>query len=238
MVKETLLTTAATAGFLTWATRGRSSQVFGASRWRGPRNGDTIALTFDDGPSEGTLAILDILAEHGVPATFFQVGANVARLPEIAECVRSAGHEIGNHTHTHPRLWLRSASFIKTELRRAQDIIGEHTGARPVWFRAPYGVRWFGLDAAQRALGLTGVMWTVIGYDWTLKANLVAARIAQRVSGGAIICLHDGRELNRKPDVSATIEAVRQLVPLLLERGYRFETVSRLLCPTNLSKGF
>lgn len=234
MVKESLLAgTAATAGFLAWAARGRSAQVFGASRWRGPRASASIALTFDDGPSESTPAILDLLADHRVPATFFQVGSNVERLPEIARSIRAAGHEIGNHTQTHPRLWLRSPSFIETELRGAQDTIERHTGARPAWFRAPFGVRWFGLDAAQRALGLTGVMWTVIGYDWTLRADDVVARVAQRVSGGAIICLHDGRELIRKPDVSATIGAVRQLVPLLLERGYRFETVSRLLCPTN-----
>jgi peptidoglycan/xylan/chitin deacetylase (PgdA/CDA1 family) len=86
---------------------------------------------------------------------------------------------------------------------------------------------------AQRRLNLTGVMWTAIGYDWSLKANEVVARLAAGVSGGAILCLHDGRELRAKPDIGVTIEAVRRLVPMLMDRGYRFETVSRLLCPTN-----
>ena len=76
-------------------------------------------------------------------------------------------------------------------------------------------------------------MWTAIGYDWKLKADAVVERLAAGVSNGAILCLHDGRELRVKPDIGATVEAVRRLVPMLLDRGYRFETVSRLLCPTN-----
>ena len=89
------------------------------------------------------------------------------------------------------------------------------------------------MGRAQRRLNLTGVMWTVIGYDWSRKADEVVRRIASRVSNGAIVCLHDGRELRAKPDIGVTVEAVRRLVPMLLERGYRFETVSTLLCPTN-----
>jgi peptidoglycan/xylan/chitin deacetylase (PgdA/CDA1 family) len=78
-------------------------------------------------------------------------------------------------------------------------------------------------------------MWTAIGYDWKLKADAVAAGLLSRVQNGAILCLHDGRELRAKPDIGVTVEAVQRLVPLLLDRGYTFETVSRLLCPTNSS---
>jgi peptidoglycan-N-acetylglucosamine deacetylase len=226
-----LVPLAASAAFLAWAVRGRSSSVFGKSYWRGPRTSPAIALTFDDGPSEGTPEILDILARHRVPATFFQCGANVERLPAIAREVRSAGHEIGNHSHTHPLLCFRSPAFIEDELRRAQDAIARHTGAAPVWFRAPFGARWFGLGGAQRRLGLTSVMWSTIGYDWSLKADAVVGRMSGGVANGAILCLHDGRELRARPDIGATVEAVRRLVPLLLDRGYRFETVGRLLCP-------
>src|SRR5947209_7024384 len=84
--------------FLAWAVRGRSASLFGASRWRGPRDQPAIALTFDDGPSEGTLRILEILDRHRIPATFFQCGANVERIPSIAREV-AAGHEIGNHSY-------------------------------------------------------------------------------------------------------------------------------------------
>ena len=224
---------AASAAFLAWAVRGRSASVFGRTVWHGSPRRRSIALTFDDGPSEGTPEILAILAQYRVPATFFQCGANVHRLPSVARAVAEAGHEIGNHSYTHPLLCFRSPSFIKDQLQRTQQTIGQHTGAQPRWFRAPFGARWFGLAAAQRHLGLTGVMWSAIGYDWKRRSDDVYAHLAGHVSNGAILCLHDGRELRAKPDIGATVEAVRRLVPTLLEQGYELETVSRLLCPTN-----
>jgi peptidoglycan/xylan/chitin deacetylase (PgdA/CDA1 family) len=221
------------AGLFAWAVRGRSAAVFGRSIWRGPAARRALALTFDDGPSEGTSAILETLARYGVPATFFQCGANVERLPAIARAVHDAGHEIGNHSYAHPLFCFRSPEFVRQDLDRAQQTIEAHTGARPAWFRAPFGVRWFGIGPAQSRLGLTGVMWTIIGYDWKLAADAIVDRISSRVSNGAILCLHDGRELRANPDTAATAEAVRRLVPMLLDQGYEFETLSRLLCPTN-----
>ena len=219
------------SSFLAWAVRGRSASVFGRSVWRGPRDRRAVALTFDDGPSESTPEILEILGAYGVTATFFQCGANVERLPQIAREVAASGHEVGNHTYSHPYLFLRSPDAIEAELRRAQESIASHTGVRPCWFRAPYGARWFGLGRAQRKMQLTGVMWSAIGYDWNRRASEVVARLAASASNGAILCLHDGRELREKPDVRATVETVRRLVPLLLDRGYKFETIGRLLCP-------
>ena len=223
---------AAGAAFLAWGVRGRSSSVFGASVWRGPRDRRAVALTFDDGPSESTPRILEILARHRVSATFFQCGANVERLPAVARQVAQAGHAIGNHSHTHPYFCFRSRRFMEEDLGRAQQAIQAHTGVTPTWFRAPYGVRWFGLGRAQRRFNLTGVMWTAIGYDWSLKAEAIVGGLAGRVSNGGILCLHDGRELRAGPDVGAAVEAVRRLVPLLLDQGYQFETIDRLLWPT------
>ena len=223
---------AAASAFLAWAVRGRSAAVFGRSVWRGPRDRRSLALTFDDGPSESTPAILEILARHSIPATFFQCGANVDRLPEISRAVAQAGHEIGNHSYSHPYLFLRTPGGIESELRRAQDTIQSRSGVRPVWFRAPYGARWFGLARAQRRLQLGGVMWSAIGYDWKQGTDEVFAHMTAKASNGAILCLHDGRELREKPDVRATVEAVRRLVPELLDRGYKFETIGRLICPT------
>lgn len=226
---------AASASFLAWAVRGRSAAVFGPSVWRGPREHAALALTFDDGPSESTPQVLEILERYRVPATFFQCGANVERLPAVAREVLAAGHAIGNHTQTHAALYLRGAGFIEAEISRAQDSIGAHTGAVPEWFRAPFGTRWFGLGGALRRHNLTGVMWTVIGYDWKLKAEEVFERVSQGASNGAILCLHDGRELAARPDIGVTVEALRRLLPVLLDGGYRFETLSRLLCPTKSS---
>ena len=214
-----------------WAVRGRSSGIFAPSLWHGPRDRRAVALTFDDGPSEGTAHLLELLARYGIPATFFQCGANVVRHPQTARAVVDAGHEIGNHTYSHPMLCFKSPGFMLREIERAQTAIEEHTGAHPTLFRAPYGVRWPGLRAAQGKSGLTGVMWTVIGYDWNLAANGIVRRVAGNISNGSIICLHDGRELRASPDIRNTIRATEQLIPMLLDRGYRFETVSRL-CQT------
>lgn len=221
------------AAFLAWAVRGRSAAVFGRSVWHGSRSSRAIALTFDDGPSESTPELLDVLAQYRVTATFFQVGANVDRLPEVARAVAAAGHEIGNHSYTHPLFCFRSPAFIEDDLRHAQQAIHARTGVDARWFRAPYGVRWFGMDRAQKRLNLTGVMWSTIGLDWKLNSNRVFERLAKGAGNGGILCLHDGRGLRPRPDIHVTVEAVRRLVPALLEQGYRFEPISRLLCPTN-----
>jgi peptidoglycan-N-acetylglucosamine deacetylase len=224
---------AAGAAFMAWAVRGRASSVFGPSVWRGDSGRRAIALTFDDGPSESTPRLLDILARHGVPATFFQCGANVERLPHVARAVREAGHEIGNHTHTHPFFHFRTAAFMEAELARAQGAIAAATGTEPRLMRAPYGVRWPGIGRAQRRLKLLGVMWSVIGYDWRLTSDRIVRRVAGQAANGTIVCLHDGRELQPNPPIGETLEAVRRLVPILRDRGFELQTVSQLLCPTN-----
>jgi peptidoglycan/xylan/chitin deacetylase (PgdA/CDA1 family) len=216
-----------------WAVRGRSSAVFAPSVWRGPTTRKAIALTFDDGPSPSTPRLLDLLAGYAVPATFFQIGANTQAHPEIAVATADAGHELGNHSQTHPNFALTDPARAVDEFSQAQQNITSATGRTPVWLRAPYGVRWFGFREAQWQLGLTGVMWSVIGRDWTLPAPAVAARVLKHTTAGGIICLHDGRGTLKNPDVEATLEAVRRIVPELLEQGYRFETLSELLCPTN-----
>jgi peptidoglycan-N-acetylglucosamine deacetylase len=216
---------------MSWAVRGRSSAVFGPSVWCGKPGRKAIALTFDDGPSPATPRILGILGSYGIRATFFQCGENVLRAPELSRIACKSGHEIGNHSHTHPNFALARPSFIREEFSRAQAAISEACSAAPVLVRAPYGVRWFGFREAQRRLGLLGVMWSVIGLDWKLPAPAIAERVVSRAFDGGIICLHDGRGTLKDPDVSASVEAVHRIVPALLAKGYHFETVSQLLCP-------
>jgi peptidoglycan-N-acetylglucosamine deacetylase len=216
-------------GAMAWAVRGRASTVLAPSRWRGDRARRVVALTFDDGPSESTPEILEILAAHGVRATFFFCGSNAERLPEVARAVREAGHEIASHGYAHRLYCLRSAEFIERDLRRAQEAIELAAGVRPRWLRPPFGVRWFGLRSAQRQLGLTGVMWTVIGRDWRYDAARVTRRVLRLTCNGAVICLHDGRELRACPDIASTVESLRHLLPELQARGYEFVSVSELL---------
>jgi len=222
----------AAAGAFAYAVRGRSSTIFGPSVYHGDRTRPALALTFDDGPSESTPALLEILARDGVRATFFMCGENVERLPAVAREVASAGHEIGNHTYSHPRFDFRAPEFIYREMAQAQETIQRHTTQTPRLFRAPYGVRWFGLRTAQHRLNLLGVMWSVIGNDWRWPADRIERLLVNRRRNGDIICLHDGRRTERAPDIHATLHAVQSAIPRLLERGFRFETVSQILCPT------
>lgn len=217
------------AAGMAWAVRGRSSQIFGRSVWRGKPGRKAIALTFDDGPSPVTPQIVDILAQYKALATFFQCGENVRRAPELSQAVCAGGHEIGNHSDTHPNLALKSAAFIASEFARAQEAIAKATSRTPVMMRAPFGVRWFGFREMQERLQLTGVMWSVIGRDWTLAADQIAERVLSSADDGAIICLHDGNGIDRSPERKATVEAVRRIVPALLARGYHFEVVSQLI---------
>jgi peptidoglycan-N-acetylglucosamine deacetylase len=220
---------ASVVGLMTYAVRGRSSAILAPSVYRGDPNKKQIALTFDDGPSQSTPALLEVLAEHKVPATFFLCGRNVRRFPEIARDIVTAGHDLGNHTESHDYLHFRSSAHILRELSMAQQSIRTVTGCRPRWFRAPYGVRWFGLRTAQHQLGLTGVTWTLIGRDWKWPACRIARLILHRAQNGAIICLHDGRGTSPSPDIRATIDAVEAVVPRLKAEGYRFVTLTDML---------
>lgn len=219
-------------GTMAYAVRGRSSTLLAPSVYKGVGDRRALALTFDDGPSESTPELLEILNRHSIKATFFQCGANVRRLPRVAQEVALQGHEIGNHSDTHPLFSFKPPGFIAGELRRAQDSIRQAAQVQPVLFRPPFGVRWFGLRQAQKALGLTGVMWTAIGVDWKGPERRIAERLLKGAKNGAIFCLHDGRELLPKPDVRATIAAVLQLLPILMNQGFHFERVSEILCPT------
>src|SRR3954453_7796050 len=153
-------------GAAAYGVRGRSSQVFGPSVYRGYGKRRSIALTFDDGPSPGTLELLDYFAKEGVKATFFQCGVNVLRHPDISRRVSEAGHEIGNHTYSHARLCptigrhfqIRSPQFILDEFSLAQAIIQAEAKVEPTLLRAPYGFCWSGTDEGARPLPLRGGM--------------------------------------------------------------------------------
>jgi peptidoglycan/xylan/chitin deacetylase (PgdA/CDA1 family) len=227
VLKQTLISAGATAALAVYAVRGKSSSLLGPSVWHGNRKRPAIALTFDDGPSESTPALLDLLARHNARATFFMCGQNVRRLREIAQKVSAAGHEIGNHTDSHPALYFKSPEFIYRELALAQESISQIT--EPGLFRAPYGVRWLGLRSAQKRLKLTGVMWTAIGNDWMWPASRISQLLLRKAENGAIFCLHDGRELRCAPDISAMLEALKIVLPILKERGFSLETVTEIL---------
>jgi peptidoglycan/xylan/chitin deacetylase (PgdA/CDA1 family) len=170
------------------AVRSPSSSLLAPSIHRGSPLKSTLALTFDDGPSEGTEDVLDLLQKYRVPATFFQCGMNVSRLPQVSLAVVAEGHEIGNHSHSHARLYFRSRAEIEMEFARAQEVIDSTIGIAPRLMRPPFGVRWFGFREVQQKLRLMSIMWTVIALDWKLKS----ASSAMRATAVFFVCTTGG----------------------------------------------
>ncbi|MDZ7639009.1 MAG: polysaccharide deacetylase family protein [Bryobacterales bacterium] len=221
----------AAAGLGAYAVNGRSSSLLAPSVWHGPREHPTYALTFDDGPSESTPRLLDLLDFHGVKATFFLLGANVRRLPGIAREILLRGHEVGNHGDRHPYYCFQAPRFVYSDIVFGQREIEDALGFSPWLFRPPFGLRWPGMREAQRDCGLVGVQWSVMGRDWRLGANGIAQRLADGVEPGAILCLHDGRELAVDPDIHHTITAVRAFLLHRATEELKPVTVSALFAP-------
>lgn len=187
-----------------------------------------VALTFDDGPDpRWTPRILDALAAGRARATFFDEGEHVERWPELARRTVAAGHEVANHTHTHPDLRTLTASEVEREVRRAEQAMKD-AGVRTVrWFRPPKGR--FDLEAAR---GVRAARHVSVGWDVCLERHLrgtsveagVAATLA-RVGPGSIILAHDGGI----PDRERTVQAIPPLLAGLRARGFEVVTVSELL---------
>jgi peptidoglycan/xylan/chitin deacetylase (PgdA/CDA1 family) len=206
--------------------------IFGPSVERGPSNGRRrLYLTFDDGPNErATPAILDTLAAEGVPAGFFMVGDHVRRFPEIARRVAAAGHEIGNHTHTHRKLHLAGAREIRSQLQVAHGAIEWATGKSPRSFRAPHGYRSVFLRSITREMGYTVFGWTFGVFDSARPgAHEIRRRVRKRLRPGAIVLLHDGDGYDPEGDRMQTAEALPGIIQDARAEGYEFGSLSELI---------
>jgi peptidoglycan/xylan/chitin deacetylase (PgdA/CDA1 family) len=230
-VRKLILLSAAlaSAGYIAYQARSPHAQRWGRGFHRGSRERRQIALTFDDGPSEWTWAVLEVLERHRLPATFFFCGSNIERHPDLARFVHSRGYEIGNHTYSHPWLLPLSQSRIHDELSRTQQVIQRTIGVEPRLFRPPYGCRAPGLLAVERELGLTEVLWTVIGKDWHAAASAINQHVLENIEPGGIVCLHDGDGVRANVDRSRTVAALKDLLPVLLDDGYSFVSAGAML---------
>ncbi len=212
-----------------YAVHGRSSTLLAPSVHRGPRGVPRYALTFDDGPSESTPRLLDLLDAHQVRATFFLLGANVRRLPCIARAIVARGHEVGSHGYLHPYYCLKTPGAVYSDIVAAQEILEDTLGFSPWLYRPPFGLRWPGMRAAQQDCGLLGVQWSLMPKDWQWAPQQIAEYLTSRIRGGDIVCLHDGRELKVNPDIRATITAVRAFLLHRATRWLRAQPISELV---------
>ena len=193
--------------------------------YQGQGDEPRIALTFDDGPHpEYTAQILDILAEYGIHATFFVIGENVDLYPDMLQRTVSEGHEIGNHTQTHPLKNL-SREQMEKELSDCETTIGEWIDCRPRIFRPPGGIISETVTAIAEDHRYRVILWSIDTRDWAhTPVGQITKTVLDNVGAGDIILMHDGIKCN-----SPTPQALRVLIPALLERGYCFVTVSELL---------
>ncbi|MGW7003128.1 polysaccharide deacetylase family protein [Streptomyces sp. NPDC054933] len=155
---------------------------------------DHVALTFDDGPDPlSTPFFLRVLDEYRIRATFFVLGSMANRSPELLKEMAAAGHEIGIHGWQHRPLLLRGPRATYDDFARAHDRVAEITGQAPRLFRPPYGVMSTSAHLAVRRLGLTPVLWTCWGEDWTRRATprSVYRTVTADLRGGGTILLHD-----------------------------------------------
>jgi peptidoglycan/xylan/chitin deacetylase (PgdA/CDA1 family) len=214
-----------------WACTVPSSQFF-PSLVRGPKEGNRVCLTFDDGPtSPYTEQILDILRERNVRATFFVCGKNVERAPQIVRRIVAEGHALGNHTYSHLVVYFRSRATLAEEIDRTQQVIERVTGYRPSVFRPPYGARWFGLLPVLRERGMHLVQWSDTGYDWLDGTEGIVRATLKHLRPGSVILLHDGRE-TRPPgevDRSGTVQALPAIIDGVRKMGLDFTTVPEFL---------
>jgi peptidoglycan/xylan/chitin deacetylase (PgdA/CDA1 family) len=187
-------------------------------------DGPYLAMTFDDGPSAKlTPKLLDLLAAHHIKATFFLIGENAAENSEIVAREAREGHEIANHSWSHPNLAKMSDEGVRGQLRKTDDTIKSAIGKSPTLMRPPYGSitprqkKWI-----NQEFGYKVVLWDVDPLDWRRPGpNVVCNRIVKNARAGSIILAHDIHP--------GTIEAMPCVLKQLEEKGFKFVTVSELI---------
>ncbi|HEX3776670.1 MAG TPA: polysaccharide deacetylase family protein [Polyangiaceae bacterium] len=221
-------------GLFLYATLGvlwPQSGMYGDALARGKSGARAVALTFDDGPHPVTTrAVLEILAEHDVRATFFLLGHKVLAHPEVVREIQAAGHTIGVHGFGHDRLFcLRSVRYAEAEIERTRRAIEAACGANATLFRPPIGfASHLTFRAAERA-GVEIVAWTVRSLDGipSARPERVAARVIAHLADGAIVLLHDAAE--RDDFEPASIAALPEILRAMRERNLEGVSVDRLL---------
>lgn len=184
------------------------------TRLAGPAS--QVWLTIDDGPSDDTLALLDLLDHHGARATFFLVGTRAARRPELVREIVRRGHDIGNHSHNHPQAWFWALGphRMEAEIGQAQHTLTQLGERPPCWCRAVVGMTNPWLLAPLHEHRLTRVAWSARGYD-AVDGNVERSvrRIVAGLRPGAIVLLHEGAKHGRNPEI------VSRVLEALAERG-------------------
>jgi len=182
-----------------------------------------IAITFDDGPHEKTVEILDILLKHNAKATFFCIGKQIEKYPEILERIVAEGHNIGNHSYSHSN-WngFFSSKRIASEIKQTEKLIAQITNIKTRLYRPPFGVTNPNIARAVSETKQIVIGWNIRSLDTVIDdETLIFERIKKRVKPGSIILLHDTS--------AKTVWVLEQLLLFLQSQGYKTKTIEELL---------
>jgi peptidoglycan/xylan/chitin deacetylase (PgdA/CDA1 family) len=186
--------------------------------------GPFAAMTFDDGPhAQNTPRLLNMLHEWGIKATFFLIGQNAATHPGLVRRIVAEGHEVGNHSWSHPKLGPMPDDAVRDQLRRTHDAILNACGVAPLVFRPPYGsITSTQQEWIAREFGYPTILWSVDPNDWKDRnSSTVSSRILRGAHAGSIILAHDIH--------ATTVSAMPSTLPALTRRGLKFLTVSQII---------
>lgn len=178
--------------------------------------------------------MLDVLQRHGARATFFCIGQNAEQFPDLVRAIVDAGHELGNHTMTHPNLHDAMPHRLRREIVQCSDVLSRTAGVPIRLFRAPYGhFRWDVVPACRSAGVERLVGWNLAVAPEKGMLGDAVKTLTQQAAGGSIVLLHDGR-WDEAPDrcrviAEATAVVLEQAIPLLRKRGLTFETIGHEL---------
>ncbi|MBC3986490.1 polysaccharide deacetylase family protein [Streptomyces sp. AC536] len=194
----------------------------------GRRDAPRVALTFDDGPDPVyTRQVLEILARYDARATFFCVGHHVAALPDEVRRIAAAGHEVGNHSWSHPFLPDLTPDQLREQLDRTATEVARVTGEAPTRFRPPYGGLSPEVLATLADHPTTLTLWDVDSRDWSRPGpERIAASVLATARPGSVVLMHEGAG-----DRSQTVRALPSIIEGLLERGLEPVTLHDLLAP-------
>lgn len=211
-------------------SKSRSFQFFGGLTNRVNTDQKVIALTFDDAPTKNSDEVLKILAEKNVKATFYMIGQGIKDYPLEAKKIAAAGHELGNHSYSHPRFLLKPISFIDREIQQTNTLIRESDYQGEITFRPPYSKKLFGLPWYLKQHHIKTVMCDVEAETYTNlkegdeKKVFLYNYTVKHTQPGSIILLHPFCD-----NCNSTRQALPEIIDQLKKDGYRFVTVSELL---------
>lgn len=205
------------------------SEIFGRVYYRLDSNEKKVALTFDDGPNgNSTIRILNILDREHVKGTFFLIGKNVERYPDIAKEIIRRGHIIGNHSYTHAwKIPFDNKKMLDYEIDKTEETIFNTTGIKPNLFRPPHGLRTPWMISVISKKGYKIITWDDMTNDYinTAKSSDISRKIISRARPGSIIALHDGLNLAHGIDRRNAAEALISIIKELKKMGYTFTTI-------------